>query len=140
MKFPDIGYIISITLFFVFCGLSMLNSNNRSAVSELGTDTIAPSNLRRSAESFRLNLAVERHSVTIEDISKSESWSKFESRLSAYADRLELLREQRRSQSRLVMWLYLTSAISMLIFITLKTRSKKKTDQIKPIKMQNKSQ
>ena len=133
MKFPDIRYIVSITLFFVFWGLFMLNMN----ISERGTYTLASENLRTSAESFRLNLAVEKRSTTIEDISESESWTKFESQLSAYADRLELLREQKRSQGRILRWLYLASGILMLIFTIARVSSSRKTKQIK---MQNKAQ
>lgn len=116
MKAADIGYTVSLTLFFVFCGMSMLNSYSDRKLSELGTETIAPANLRRAAESFRLGLAVERHSKTIDDISDSDSWKELESDLSDYADRLELLREQRRSRNRLVMWMYLAAAISMAVF------------------------
>ena len=116
MKSADIGLTVSLTLFVAFCGMSMLNSYNDRKLSELGIESIAPENLRRAAESFRLNLAVERHSKTIDDISDSDSWVELESRLSSYADRLELLREQRRSRNRVVMWMYAAAAISMAVF------------------------
>ena len=93
MKFDDIGYIISLTLFFVFRGLFMSGSRNSSELSKLGTENSAPENLRGSANSFKLSLAVEKHSKTSEDISESESRVDFERELSAYADRLQLLRD-----------------------------------------------
>ena len=125
MKLPDIGYVVSLTLFFVFCGLSISGSRNSSELSKLGIESISPENLRGSANSFKLSLAVEKHSKTIEDISESESWLELESKLSAYANRLELLRDQQRSQQRVIRWLYLASAISMLIFTIMRGRAKR---------------
>jgi len=131
MKFADIGYVVSLTLFFVFCGLSISGSRNTSELSKLGIESISPEYLRGSANSFKLSLAVEKHSKTIEDISESESWLELESKLSAYADRLELLRDQQRSQQRVVRWLYLASAISMLIFTIMRVRAKRnKAEQV----------
>lgn len=103
----------------------MSGSRNSSELSKLGIENSAPENLRGSANSFKLSLAVEKHSKTIEDISESESWVDLERKLSAYADRLELLRDQQRLQQRVISWLYLASAISMLTFTIMRGRTKR---------------
>ncbi len=79
-------------------------------------ESIAPENLRGAAETFRLNLSVERQSQSIDDISESESWKTLEKKLSAYADRIELLRGQRRFRNAVVMWVALVAVGSMAIF------------------------
>ena len=116
MKFVGIGYIVSVTLFLVLCGLSIRNSKNSTKLSELGLTSIAPQNLLSSAESLRLGLAVETDNKSTEIISGSKSWAQHEKRLTAYTERLELLEEQRRKQSGLISKLSVASSLSMLLF------------------------
>ena len=138
MKILESCSSVSFALFFVFCGLSILASKSEQNLSALGLESIAPQNLRTAAERFRLALigeqtaeirgklseaesaqvlkALEKNSGSIERISKTESWSQLEAKLSAYADRIEVLTQQRHFMSSLVNWGMLASAVAMLIF------------------------
>ncbi|MBK1833573.1 hypothetical protein [Roseibacillus ishigakijimensis] len=116
MSLIDKGYLASYTLFFTFCGMSILDMRDNTELSNLGTTNTAPENLRRSAESLRLGLAVEIGSQTAGQVSSSESWADLEDKLSSYSQRLELLEDQKRKRDMLIMWLYLASAISMTFF------------------------
>lgn len=96
--------------------LSVKLSRDAIAESSLEVEYIAPQNLRTSAESFRLWYKVEQHPKSVDELAESDALKKLDLRLSGYADRLELLSDQRRSQRKLVTWLQLASAISMAFF------------------------
>jgi hypothetical protein len=126
----DIGFIASITLFFVFCGLIFFDLQSQRRLLNLSSESISPENLRGAAESFWLQLAVEKHSNKIEDISKSESWAKLEDRLSGYADRLDLIGRQQQQRQFVVLYIYVASSVAMLLFGIARLRtSRKQADQ-----------
>lgn len=93
------------------------------ALSKLGIESIAPENLRTVGHRFKLSLAVEKNSKPIEDFSESDSWAELESGLNAYADRLELHKQQDLFWQYLIMSLYLASTIAMVAFSTASRKS-----------------
>ena len=146
MKSLDIGYYISAALLVVFGGLSIVISKAELELSELGSESIAPENLRTSAERFRLKLvheqnlkiretlsesepqqvleALEENSASIDRMAETESWGGLELNLSQYADRIELLTKQRNSMSAIVYYTLPVTAVAMLLFSIAQARAK----------------
>ena len=93
------------------------------SLSKLGSESIAPENLRSVGHRFKLSLAVEENSKSIDDFSESDSWLELESRLNAYADRLELYQQQGRFRQYLVVFLYVAATFGMVAFAAARKRS-----------------
>lgn len=123
MRASDKGYFVFSALFFVLCAFFILNSCNSMSLSKLGSESIAPENLRSVGYRFKLSLSVEENSKSIDDFSKSNSWLELESRLNAYADRLELYQKQDRFRQYLVVFLYVAATIGMVAFAATRKRS-----------------
>jgi len=123
MTTSDKGYFASSALFFLLCSFSILNSFSSMSLSKPGTASISPGNLRSVAYSFKLSLAVEDNSKTVEDFD-SDSWVELESRLAGSADRLELYQQQERFRHYLIFFLYSASTISMLAFSIARKKSR----------------
>lgn len=116
MKVCDLGYTISTTLILVFFGFRMLESHYDQQLSDLGTGTTSPATIGSKIERLRRELDAGTHSTPLDTISKSDLWESFEYEMSDYADRLELLEEQRRSRSRLLFSLLWPAVILMAVF------------------------
>lgn len=107
-------------------------------LSELGLISIAPQNLARAPESFRLSLRVEAPDVPVEKMTKTKAWSDLQEKLSGYAQRLELLEAQRRHIEQQHRWLSgwvsnltLATSLGMLIsvlYMSLKSKRDTGTD------------
>jgi len=126
------GYVIFATLFFVFGLIFIVNSISSSRVSKLGIVSIAPENLNRALESFRLNLIVESRDFPTEEMMNTKSWGEFQSTVSAYAQRLELIENQNRLRSITESFLYLFSGIGMAIFATINRKKQQKYKNVQP--------
>jgi hypothetical protein len=126
------GCVIFSTLFFVFCFIGIENSISSIRVTKLGIVSIAPENLNRSLESFRLSLIVESRDFPAEEMVKTKSWGKLKSTVSAYAQRLELIENQNRRRSITVSCLYLFSAIGMATFAILNRKKQRKFEDVQP--------
>jgi hypothetical protein len=151
MKLLEFADRVSYALLVVFIGLSLVVSLADRDLSELSSESIAPDNLRSAPERFRLKLLVEQNSETREElsgadsgqvlqaiegnsasidrISKSESWSSLEAELNHYADRLELLTEQRQSTSMILLYATAAVALASLILTIARTRTRNRLAQ-----------
>ena len=110
------GSAIFATMFFVLCGFSIYDSRSSIEVSELGLESIAPDNLRRTPKIFQLTLQAESSGFPVDDMTKTKAWKDLERSTDAYSDRLELLEGQNRQRSWVVSIMYLLSAVGMAIF------------------------
>ncbi len=126
------GYVIFTTLFFVFCLIFIMNTISSIRVSKLGLESIAPANLKRAPESFRLNLTVESQDFPVKEMMNTKSWDELQSKLSAYAYRLELIENQNRLRSITESFLYLFSAIGMATFALINKKKKRKDKDVQP--------
>lgn len=123
------GYSIFSTLFIVFALMSIANSYSYIRLSRLGLVSIAPENLKSAPESFSLRLKVESFDFPVEEMVKSKSWGELQSDVSAYAQRLELIENENRLRSIIVMCLYLLSTIGMALFAYQRKQQKYKDAQ-----------
>ena len=111
------------TLFFVFCPLFIMETIYSIRVVNQGLDTmVVPANLKSAPEFFRLSLRVESQGFPVEEMTKTKSWDELQTKVSGYADRLELLNKQNAQRSRRISWFYLFSAVGMVILSTLELR------------------
>ena len=146
MKLIDSADRLSNALLVVFIFLCLIASIADRKLSGLGSEAIAPENLRSAVERFRLQLlveqnseiraelsesdprlvlnAVEENSASIDRIAETESWNSLEANLSHYADRLELLTEQRHSMSMTLYYATAAIAVASLIFTIARTRAR----------------
>ena len=118
--------IIFNTILIVFCGLSIVESMSSIRVSKLGIESIAPEVLKQAPKSFRLNLKVECPDFPVEEMMKTESWIELQNSVSAYAERLEILKHQNRQRS---LWISLVSVVSIIgvgIFFFFKMKRNKR--------------
>jgi len=129
MKRLHSGFTISYTLFFVFCGLSLLVSYNAFNLPGAGASSKPPENLRSAAESFKIQYARESATTTTPEYADSMSWSQLNEKLNRYANELEARQDKERFQRSLFSWLYLGSAISMCVFTFRLRRSEKANPQ-----------
>jgi hypothetical protein len=91
----------TLAVFIVLClcnvvdsQFSTLRSRHGIALSQLGSASIAPENLPRSAELALASIAVENHEFPINDLRRSSAWAALTTTLSAYEQRLKLLNAQ----------------------------------------------
>ncbi len=96
--------------------------------SELDLISISPRVLANTPQSFWLSLRVEVEApdVSLEEIPKTKAWKTLQEKVSAYAQRLELMERQmrdiRQQELRLSVWisnLYLASAVGLVVFSAL---------------------
>jgi hypothetical protein len=113
------------TLFFVFCILSIVESISSMRISELGIETIAPKNLERAPELFRLSLQAESRDFPAEEMTRTESWSQLQSAVSGYAERLDMIERMNRRRALWTSFVLLFSAIGMVAFPVLSRKRKK---------------
>lgn len=118
-------YWITWTAFMVLTLLSIANGQMGDEVSELGLETIAPSNLERSHLSLEAGLRVEDRDFPVEQLTASPAYRQHLSRLAAYAKRLEAHDRIARRRSRSLSLLSLASALAMLIAVMLDKGSNK---------------
>ena len=116
------GSIIFTVLFFVFCIASILETRSSMRISEHGLKSIAPENLKRAPESFRLNLKVESPDFPADEMAKTEAWKDLQTRVDAYADRLETTRDENWRRRWRTSILCLCSAIGMAVFSILNSK------------------
>jgi len=90
----------------------------------LGIARIAPENLKRAPESFRISLRAESRDFPVEEMTKTKSWGKLQSTVSGYAQRLELIENQNRQRSIIISGIYLVSAIGMAVFARINRKKK----------------
>ena len=127
------GHIVLSTVFFVLCAFFIFDCLSQTRVIESGA--AAPGVLERAPESFRLRLRAESGSFPVEEMTKTEAWSELQKKVSAYAQRLELLQQQNRHRSMIVALLYLVSAVSMGALATMKRMARlKDADVREPLK------
>ena len=98
----DLCYYISTSIVFLIVALCCVEFYQSYQISKSSPGSISSHNLRNAGESFRLGWAAEGYTGSVSDFSQSESWKEMQGRLSDYANRLELLQDQRRSQHRMV--------------------------------------
>jgi len=108
--------IVFTTMFFVFCIISIVETRSSMRVSEHGLESIAPENLKRAPESFRLNLLVESRDFPADEMAKTEAWKNLQARVDAFADRLETTQVESRRRTSWISIAYLCSAIGMAVF------------------------
>ena len=94
-------------------------------VSEHGLESIAPENLKRAPESFRLNLLVESRDFPAAEMTETEAWKNLQAKVDAYADRLETTQVESRRRTMGVSIAYLCSAIGMAVFSILSLKRSK---------------
>lgn len=124
------GSYIFTTLFFVFCVAFILEIQSSMRISKHGLPSIAPENLKRAPESFRLKLIVESPDFPAEEMAETEAWKGLQASVDAYADRLETTREENQRRMMGTSFLYAGSAIGMAIFSLLcRKRAKAELDQ-----------
>jgi hypothetical protein len=121
----SIGASIFSTLFFVFSILSIVESISSMRISELGIETIAPKNLERAPELFRLSLQAESRDFPAEEMTRTESWSQLQSAVSGYAERLDMIERMNRRRALWTSFALLFSAIGMVAFPVLSRKRKK---------------
>ena len=117
--------IVFTTLFFAFCIISIVETRSSMRVSKHGIKSIAPENLKRAPESFRLNLLVESRDFPADEMVKTEAWKNLQASVDAYADRLETTQVESRRRMSSISGLYLCSAIGMALFSILSMKRNK---------------
>jgi hypothetical protein len=125
------GSTVFSTLFFVFCACSIVDTRFGLQVSKLDRQgrergmptTVAPKNLGRAPEMFRLSLRVESRDFPTEEMTKTKAWSELQNTVTAYAQRLELMDSQESKRSLVTVGLYLLSAIGIFVFSILDRRN-----------------
>jgi len=110
------GSYIFATLFFVFCFAFILETQFSMRISKHGLPSIAPENLKRAPESFRLKLIVESPDFPAEEMAETEAWKGLQASVDAYADRLETTRDINRRRMMGTSILYACSAVGMAAF------------------------
>lgn len=100
---------VAATLSLVSSLASIIDSRQRSKGHELGIDSIAPENLKRSPDLLRSSIAGEIPNFPLEKLAASKSYKEHEVKLAAYAARLELLEAQNRDRGR---WISVFSLLS----------------------------
>ena len=88
-------------------------------ISKHGLPSIAPENLKRAPESFRLKLIVELPDFPAEKMPETKAWKSLQASVDAYAERLETTREENRRRMMGTSILYACSAIGMATFSVL---------------------
>jgi len=111
------GYYIFCALFMAGCLLTIVYAEFGIELSRLGLTSIAPENLARAPKSFWLALRVEAPDVALEEMTKTKAWTNLQEKVSAYAERLELLERQRRVLSRWILLTYLAASIGMIVTV-----------------------
>ena len=91
-------------------------------ISDHGLQSIAPENLKRAPESFRIKLKVESPDFPSEEMTETEAWKDLQARVDAYADRLETTREENWRRRWRTSILCLCSAIGMAAFSVLNSK------------------
>lgn len=94
----DRSYIFT-TLFYVFCVAFILELQSSMRISKHGLPSIAPENLKRAPESFRLKLIVESPDFPAEEMAETEAWKGLQASVDAYADRSREMKSMRKIQS-----------------------------------------
>ena len=102
--------------FFIFAAAMISESVLSIRESKMSLDSIAPENLRRVPESLAINLEGELKGFPISTITNAKAWTEFEARVSGYAERLELLKNEKWIRSFVISGLYLISAIGFAYF------------------------
>lgn len=121
----SIGSYIFTTLFFVFCIAFILEIQSSMRISKHGLPSIAPENLKRAPESFRLKLIVESRDFPAEEMAETEAWKGLQASVDAYADRLETTRDINRRRMMGTSILYACSAVGMATFSLLNRKRTK---------------
>ena len=117
-------------IFFVLCGLSILQSLQSIEMSKLGGTSIAPENLRRAGESFQIGLAVDLKDMP--DYTATRSWRELNEELDAYATRLELHTTHQRRMQFIIMIAYMVSGFGMAGLSIVSANQRTKTEVSNP--------
>lgn len=154
-KWVSRGYSVSWAAFFMFCILSIVESEVSIRLSKLGIRfsefdlervsesplvSAAPDNLASAPESFRRSLRVEAPEVSVEEMTKTKAWRDLQESVSGYAGRLRLLKRQHQQiedqfmglqayvakLSMWTTWLYAVAAAGMIIFTFLNRNGRRR--------------
>lgn len=119
MNWAFTAYFIFAALLITFCVLSISESKASLRITELGTESIAPQNLRTLPRTFELNLQSEAPSFPIEEMTTSQSWINLQDKVAAYAERLEVMGAQNRIRQERISYCTLVSSFGMIAFAML---------------------